>query len=82
MSDIHSHDIIINVPAHEIAGVYSNVASITIGKNEVIMDFAFLLPAQESHTGELVKRIIMTPEVAKNFLSAFQNAVLDFEKKK
>ena len=75
-------DITISASSREALGAYSNLASITVGKNEVIIDFAFLLPGQNPPTGELVKRIIMTPEVAKNFLSAFQNAVLDFEKKK
>lgn len=82
MSTSQNTDITINIPQEEATGAYTNLVSITIGKNEVIVDFAFLLPSQNPPTGELVKRIIMTPDVAKNFLSAFQNAVLDFENQK
>ncbi|MFN7161047.1 MAG: DUF3467 domain-containing protein [Candidatus Gracilibacteria bacterium] len=82
MADNKPTDITINIPPHKLAGAYTNLVSITIGKNEVIVDFAFMLPAQNPPTGELVERIIMTPEVARSFLSAFQNAVLDFEKQK
>lgn len=82
MAENTSTEITINIPPQKLAGHYSNLASITIGKNEVIVDFAFMLPSQNPPAGELVERIIMTPEVARNFLSAFQNAVLDFEKQK
>ena len=66
----------INVPTDKAAGAYCNLVSITIGENEMILDFAQMMPNKAD--AELVSRVVMTPQVGKNFMSAFQNAILDF----
>lgn len=68
----------VNIPADKQNGSYANLVSITIADNEVVIDFAMAMP-NGSNTAELVSRVIMSPQVAKNFMSAFQNAILDFD---
>lgn len=67
----------IEVPKELARGVYSNLVSITVADNEVVLDFAMMMP--NGQDGEVVSRVVMTPTVAKNFMSAFQNALLDFD---
>lgn len=67
----------INIPADKQMGVYSNVVSITVAENEMVLDFAQVMP--NGNGGELVSRVILSPQVGKNFMSAFQNAILDFD---
>jgi len=65
------------VPKELARGVYSNMVSITVAENEVILDFAMMMP--NGQDAEVVSRVVLTPQVAKNFMSAFQNALLDFD---
>lgn len=67
----------IHVPDDKRTGVYANLVSITIADNEVALDFVQVVPNAEG--GELVSRVIVSPFVARNFMSAFQNAILDFD---
>ena len=82
MSRHDTHDepkgITLEIPKELRSGKYANMVSVTIGQNEVVIDFAFMLPSNEP-TAEVVQRVILSPHVAKSFLSAFQNAVLDYE---
>ena len=74
---------VLRMSDEKMQGAYSNVVSVTVGPHDVLLDFAFLPPTTEQDKNPealLVQRIIMTPDVAKRFLSAFSNAVLDFEK--
>lgn len=67
----------IRVNPEQQTGVYSNLVSITIADNEVVLDFAMSMP--NTSAADVVSRVIMSPQVAKNFMSAFQNAILDFD---
>lgn len=67
----------IRVPEEKRIGVYANLVSITIADNEVALDFVQVVPNGEG--GDLVSRVIVSPFVARNFMSAFQNAILDFD---
>jgi len=79
MSDSQKRNVSLHIKPDIAAGNYANLATVTIGKNEVILDFAFFMP--NSERAEVTNRVVLSPSVAKNFLSAFQNAMIDFEKK-
>lgn len=81
MSSDNQQQITIRMPNEMQKGVYANLVSVTVGHNEVIIDFAFHMPVAGQTQGDAVSRVIMSPEVGKKFLSAFQNAVLDFSKR-
>lgn len=70
----------IRMPNEMQKGVYANIVSVTVGVNEIVIDFAFQLPVLGQSHAEGVSRVVLSPDVGKKFLSAFQNAVLDFEK--
>lgn len=80
MSSEQNQQLTIRMPNEMQKGSYANLVSVTVGSNEVVIDFAFQMPLPGQHQAEAVSRIVLTPGVAKQFLSAFQNAVLDFEK--
>lgn len=82
MSTDQNQQITIRMPNELQKGQYANLVSITVGTNEVVMDFAFQMPIPGQNQAEAVSRIVLSLDVAKKFLSAFQNAVLDFEKQK
>lgn len=67
----------IHISPEKQVGQYANLVSITIADNEMVLDFAQMMPNAEQ--AELVSRVVMTPQVGKNFMSAFQNAILDFD---
>lgn len=62
-------------------GVYSNAASVTVTNNEIIIDFGYVLPNIQPTTINVVSRINMTHQSAENFISTFQNAILDHRNK-
>ena len=62
-------------------GVYSNAASVTLSKKEVVVDFGYVIPNTNPMTLEIVSRVNMSFDSAKSFLSTFQNAILDYENK-
>jgi hypothetical protein len=63
-------------PAQE-QGIYSNAVSVHVNPNEVIIDFAYLLPNQNPTTLKLVSRINMPHHIAESFMNVFSNAMLD-----
>lgn len=58
-------------------GTYSNLAIITHSVNEVIIDFASVLPGIPKP--EVTNRIIMAPEHAKRLLLALQDNIMKYE---
>lgn len=71
----------LKVPEAVQKGVYSNAASVTVNNNEVILDFGYVLPNSNPMTIEVVSRVNMTHQSAQNFISTFQNALLDHRNK-
>jgi hypothetical protein len=71
----------VKVPESLQAGVYSNAVSVTVNNNEVIVDFGYVLPNVQPTTINVVSRINMTHQSAENFISTFQNAILDHRNK-
>jgi hypothetical protein len=64
------------------SGVYSNVASVHVNNNEVVMDFGYMMPGSQTAQILVNSRVNMTHETAKSFISMLQNAMLDFQNKK
>lgn len=64
------------------SGVYSNVASVHVNNNEVVMDFGYIMPGSQQPQILVNSRVNMTHDTAKSFISMLQNAMLDFQNKK
>lgn len=58
-------------------GVYSNLALIVHGPNDVFLDFMLLTPRNPNP--RVQSRIIMTPENAKNLMLALQDNIRKYE---
>ena len=69
----------IEVPNREEIIHYSNFAIVSHSPEELVVDFARMLPGKEEAT--IVTRVIMTPKNAKMFLRALENNIQNFEKK-
>ncbi len=69
----------IEVPNKEEIIHYSNFAIVSHSPEELVVDFARMLPGKEEAT--IVSRVIMTPKNAKMFLRALENNIENFEKK-
>lgn len=63
------------------SGKYANVASVHVNKNEVVVDFGYLLPNSKEPTIAINSRVNLSHETAKSFMSMMQNAMLDFQNK-
>jgi len=69
----------IELPEDEGVVKYSNFAVVSHSPEEVVIDFARILPGREE--ARVVTRIIMTPKNAKMFAEAIQTNIQNFEKK-
>jgi hypothetical protein len=67
-------------PAIE-AGVFSNAVSVSSNKNEMILDFGYILPNVNPSTIKIVSRVNLTQRTAESFLKILSNAVLDMKNK-
>lgn len=67
-------------PAEE-QGTYSNAVSVHVNKNEVILDFGYILPNMKPTTIKLVDRINLSHATAESFLKVLSNALLDWRNK-
>jgi len=72
----------VQLPDNLKAGVYSNGASITVRDDDVVLDFGSLVAGVQPPTMQIVSRVIMTPNAAEKFVTAFQNSLLDHRNKK
>lgn len=67
----------ITVPTEIANGTYSNLAVITHGKAEFIMDFAASMPFAPGP--KVVSRVVMTPESAKRLAAALTENLEKYE---
>ncbi len=67
----------IEVPAEEMQGKYANLAMITHGPNDFFLDMILMAPNMPK--ARVQSRIIMTPENAKQLLSALAQNVQKYE---
>lgn len=69
----------VEVPNKEEIIHYSNFAIVSHSPEELVVDFARMLPGKEEAI--VVSRVIMTPKNTKMFLQALANNIANFEKK-
>lgn len=62
-------------------GKYANVASVHVNKNEVVLDFGYMVPGANPPEVMVSSRINMNHNVAAQFMTILQNAMLDFKNK-
>lgn len=67
-------------PAQEV-GNYANAVSIHLNKNELVLDFGYILPAMKPTTVKVVSRVNLSHATAENLLKILSNAVLDWKNK-
>lgn len=71
----------VKVEAAEEQGTYSNAVSVHVNKNEVILDFGYILPNIKPTTIKLVDRVNLSHATAESFLKVISNAMLDWRNK-
>ncbi|NPV00920.1 MAG: DUF3467 domain-containing protein [Brevinematales bacterium] len=69
----------VEVPNEEGFIKYSNFVIVSHSPEELVIDFARIMPGQEG--AKVVSRIVMTPKNAKMFMKALENNIENFEKK-
>jgi hypothetical protein len=62
-------------------GVYSNAVSVHLKKNEMVLDFGYIIPNVNPTTIKIVSRINITHDTAESFLKILSNAILDWKNK-
>ena len=64
------------------AGVYSNAVSVHVNKNEMVLDFGYIIPNVKPTTIKVASRVNLSHQTAESFLKILSNAVLDLKNKK
>ena len=77
MEEQNEHQLNIELTEDIAEGVYSNLAIITHSNTEFVLDFIRVMPGIPK--AKVKSRIVLTPEHAKRFLSAFADNVEKFE---
>jgi len=67
--------------ADQESGVYANAVSVHLNKNEMVLDFGYILPNVKPTTIKVVSRVNLSHQTAENFLSILSNAILDYKNK-
>ncbi|RAP32912.1 DUF3467 domain-containing protein [Candidatus Marinamargulisbacteria bacterium SCGC AG-410-N11] len=78
-NEIQENSIQVNLDDDIAQGVYSNFILSTMGKEDVVLDFAFIQPHIKK--GKIRSRVIMTPRTAKNLLNILQKDLAEYESK-
>lgn len=63
-------------------GVYSNAVSVHVNKNEMVLDFGYIIPNVKPTTIKVSSRVNISHNTAESFLKILSNAVLDLKNKK
>ena len=63
------------------SGSYANVGSVHVNKNEVILDFGYMVAGANPPEVMITSRVNMNHNVAAQFMTIMQNAMLDFKNK-
>ena len=69
----------INIKEEVAHGIYSNLAVITHSNSEFIVDFVSMMPGLQK--GEVLYRVILTPQNDKHLLAALGDNIRKFEEK-
>lgn len=62
-------------------GRYSNAVSVHLNKNELVLDFGYILPNVKPTTVKVVSRVNVSHKTAENLLKILSNAILDWKNK-
>lgn len=62
-------------------GAYSNAVSVHLNKNELVLDFGYILPNIKPTTIKVVSRVNVSHKTAENLLKILSNAILDWKNK-
>lgn len=81
MSDDNKKKLQIKYDADMETGVYSNAASVHLTKNEIVLDFGYVIPNVQPTTLKVVSRVNLNHASAESLLKILSNAVLDFKNK-
>ena len=76
---INQGNLKVELPDNDSIVYYSNFAIVSHSPEEVVIDFARILPGREE--AKVISRIIMTPKNAKMFAEAIASNLQNFEKK-
>ena len=68
--------------ASQETGVYSNAVSVHVNKNEMVLDFGYIIPNVKPTTIKVTSRVNISHETAESFLKILSNAVLDLKNKR
>jgi flagellar hook-basal body complex protein FliE len=71
----------VKVEAGDEQGSYANAVSVHVNRNEVILDFGYILPNMKPTTIKVVNRINLSHATAESFLKVLSNAMLDWRNK-
>jgi len=63
------------------SGTYANVASVHVNKNEVVLDFGYMVPGTQPPEVNVNARVNLNHNVAASFMTILQNAMLDYKNK-
>lgn len=69
----------IELPNDETIVQYSNFSIVSHSPEEIVIDFARILPGREG--AKVISRIVMTPKNAKMFLGALTGNIRNYEEK-
>lgn len=67
--------------ADQETGVYSNAVSVHVNKNEMVLDFGYIIPNVKPTTIKVASRVNISHQTAENFLKILSNAILDLKNK-
>lgn len=62
-------------------GAYSNAVSVHLNKNELVLDFGYILPNIKPTTIKVVSRVNVSHKTAESLLKILSNAILDWKNK-
>lgn len=62
-------------------GVYSNAVSVHLNKNELVLDFGYILPNIKPTTIKVASRVNVSHKTAESLLKILSNAILDWKNK-
>ncbi len=81
MNDEKKQKLQVKYDASMEAGVFSNAVSVSTNRNEMIIDFGYILPNVNPSTIKIISRVNITQRTAESFLKVLSNAVLDMKNK-
>ena len=82
MADDDKKKIQVKYDADNESGTYSNAVSVHLNKNEMVLDFGYLMPNVKPTTVKIVSRVNLSHETAESLLKILSNAILDMKNKK